>query len=64
MRVLVRLCKTKVWWKSKVVLYGYTQFHCIYKIYDIYKDVAEDVETRFDTSNYELECHFIERPLL
>ena len=22
---------------------------------DIYKDIAEDVETRFDTSNYELE---------
>ena len=21
---------------------------------DIYKDIAEDVETRFDTSNYEL----------
>ena len=54
----------KIWWKSKVVLYGYTQFHSIYKIYDIYKDVVEDVETRFDISNYELECHFIERPLL
>ena len=25
---------------------------------DIYKDIAEDVETRFDTSNYE-----IDRPL-
>ena len=22
---------------------------------DIYKDIVEDVETRFDTSNYELE---------
>ena len=22
---------------------------------DIYKDIAEDVETRFDTSNYELD---------
>ena len=21
-------------------------------LYDIYKDIAEDVETRFDTSNY------------
>ena len=29
------------------------------KIDDIYKDIAEDVETRFDTSNYELN-----RPLL
>ena len=26
---------------------------------DIYKDIAEDVETRFDTSDYELD-----RPLL
>ena len=25
------------------------------KTYDICKDIAEDVETRFDTSNYELE---------
>ena len=23
----------------------------------IYKDIAEDAETRFDTSNYELECN-------
>ena len=23
-------------------------------IFDIYKDIVEDVETRFDTSNYEL----------
>ena len=25
------------------------------KTEDIYKDIAEDVETRFDTSNYELD---------
>ena len=30
---------------------------------NINNDIAEDVETRFDTSNYELECYFIERPL-
>ena len=30
---------------------------------DIYKDITEDVESRFDTSNYELECKSIERPL-
>ena len=30
------------------------------KIYDIYKDIAEDVETRFETRNYELECNSIE----
>ena len=31
---------------------------------DIYKDIAEDVKTKFDTSNYELECNFIDRVLL
>ena len=29
----------------------------------IYKDTIEDVETRFRTSNYELECNSIDRPL-
>ena len=33
------------------------------KIDDIYKDIAEDVEIKFDTSNYELECNSIECPL-
>ena len=27
---------------------------------NIYKDIAEDVEIRFDTSNYELECNSID----
>ena len=35
---------------------------CI-KAYDIDKDIAEDVKTRFDTSNYELERNSIDRPL-
>ena len=30
---------------------------------DIYKDIAEDVGTRLDNSNYELKCSSIERPL-
>ena len=30
---------------------------------DIYKDIAEDVEARFDTSDYELEINSIERQL-
>ena len=30
---------------------------------DIYKDIAEDLETRFETSNYESECNSIDRPL-
>ena len=28
-------------------------YHFKHKINDIYKDIAEDVETAFDTSNYE-----------
>ena len=30
---------------------------------DIYKDIPEYIQTRFDTSNYKLECNSIERPL-
>ena len=33
------------------------------KTNDIYKDIAENVETRFDTSNYKLQWTFIDRPL-
>ena len=51
---MVSLCKTKTWWKSKTVLYGYRQFHCIHKTDDIYEDIAEDFETRFGFSNYDL----------
>ena len=29
---------------------------------DIYKDILEDFETRFDSSNYDLECNSIDRP--
>ena len=35
--------------------YFYFAWKGYIKTYDIYKDFAEDVETRFDTSNYELE---------
>ena len=41
----------------------YTDTDVYINIDDIYKDIAEDVETRFHTSNYELECNSIERPL-
>ena len=37
------------------MLYGYRQFHCIRKTDDIYKDISEDAESRFETSNYELD---------
>ena len=47
---MVWLCKTKLWWKSKN---GYRQFIIYIKSDFIYKDIAKDVETKFDTSNYE-----------
>ena len=34
---------------------GTDSFTVYIKTDDIYKNIAEDVETRFDTSNYELE---------
>ena len=39
------------------------QFRSIHKTNDIYKDIAENVETRFNTSNYEIECNSIAIPL-
>ena len=48
------LCKTKIWWKKKTVLYRHRKFPCTHKTGDIYKDCADDVETMFQTSNYEL----------
>ena len=50
-----------------MVLYGYIHFNCIHKTDDIYNDIAEDVETTFDTSNYELlhkKCSFPSRIFL
>ena len=44
---MIWLCNIKIQWKSS--------FNVFIKTYDIYKDIAEDVETRFDTSNYELD---------
>ena len=57
---MVWLCITKIWSKSKILLYGYRHFAiwpCRFIVYrkadDIYQDISEDVETRFDTSSYE-----------
>ena len=48
--------KAKYREKVKLCLYKCRQFHFIYiKTDDIYKDSAEDIETRFDTLDYELE---------
>ena len=46
------IMKNQMWWKCEIVLSGYR--HCIHKI-RYYKDVAEDVGTKFDTSSYELD---------
>ena len=34
------------------------------KTEDFYKNIADDVEKRFDTSKYEVECNYIVRSLL
>ena len=40
------------------MLYGYRQLRCSCETNDIYKDIAEDNETRFDTSNFKLDRPF------
>ena len=45
--MMVWLCETKICWKSKIL--------CTLNADDIYKDIIEEVETRFDTPNYELD---------
>ena len=44
--------------KQNCVIWIQTSFIVYIKTDDIYKDIAEDFETRFDTSTYE-----IDRPL-
>ena len=52
---MVWLCKIKIWWKSKTFLRGYSRFIVQVKTDDNYKDIAEDVEKRSDTSNFEID---------
>ena len=49
--------------KAKLCYMDTDSFIVYIKRDNICKDIKEDVETRFDTSNYELECNSIERPL-
>ena len=50
--------------KTAKLCYMDTNIFIVYiKTDDIYRGIAEDVETRFDTSNYELESNSLERPL-
>ena len=48
---MVRLSKPKIWGKAKLC-YMNTDNFIVYIKTD---DIAEDVETRFDTSNYKLD---------
>ena len=41
--------------KSKICYMDTDSFTVYIKTDDIYKDLAEDIETRFDASNYELD---------
>ena len=47
--------KLKYGEKAKLGYMDTDSFIVYIKTDDIYKDIAEDVETRFDTSNYELD---------
>ena len=49
--------------KAKLCYVDTESFIVYIKTNDIYKDIAEYVETRFFTSNYELECNFNGKPL-
>ena len=53
--ILVWLCENKIWRKKHIMLRRYRQFHCLHKSGQYFKDIAEDAETRFDASNYELD---------
>ena len=55
-------CETEIWKKGKTMLYVYS-FIVYIKTDGIYKDIAEDVETRFDTSNYEFDRPLPKRKL-
>ena len=46
---MVWLCKTKIWWKFKNLLHGCRQLIIVHV-----KRYAEDIQTRFGTSNIEL----------
>ena len=52
---MVWLCKVKIDEKAKLCYMDRDSFIVYIKTDDIYKDFVEDIETRFDTSNYELD---------
>ena len=46
---------TEIWTKSKIRLMDTNSFVVYIKTEDIYSDISEDAETRFDASNCKLE---------
>ena len=55
--------KLKYGKKAKLCYMDTDSFIVYIKTDYIYKYIAKDVETRFDTSNYEFESNSIDRPL-
>ena len=55
--------KSKYDEKAKLCYMNTDSFNVYIKTDDIYNDITDNVVTRFDTSNYELECNFNDRPL-
>ena len=53
--------KQKYGEKVKMCSMDTDSFIVYIKTDDIYKDISEDVETRFDTSNYQLDIPFTKR---
>ena len=52
--------KSKCGKKTKLCYMETDSFLVYIKTNDVYKDIAKDVETRFDTSNYELDRPFLQ----
>ena len=52
--------KSKYGKKTKLCYMETDSFLVYIKTDDVYKDIAKDVETRFDTSNYELDRPFLQ----
>ena len=46
--------KKKIWRKDRTMLHWYRKLGSKHKN-TFFKDIAEDIETRFDTANYQLE---------
>ena len=55
--------KPKLQFNVKLCYIDADSFIMHIKTEDVYKDIANDVEKRFDTSSYENECNSFEKPL-